>query len=60
MHVISCTSGNELPATVVRESRVRRLLLLPWLRVAYVGTNLKGPCIYTGWRRPSAVKGFVA
>lgn len=58
MHVTSCTSGIKLPAEIISKCRIRKFFLLPWLMVEYEGTNLQGPCTYTGWMRPAEVDGY--
>jgi len=49
MHVKSATTGNNLPAKIVKKSLLRRLFFLPGILVEYQGTGLKGIKTYTTW-----------
>ena len=49
MYIKSGTSGNNLPAKIVRKSFWRNLFFLPNILVEYLGSNLHGPKIYSTW-----------
>lgn len=49
MYIRSFTSGNLLPARILRKSKIRKFFGLPYIFIKYEGTNLKGPMSYTGW-----------
>jgi hypothetical protein len=55
MYVTSCTSGGKLPAKIIKKSRIRKFFQLPWIKVEYEGSNLKGPCTYISWMRVSEI-----
>ena len=56
MYVISATSGRRLPAWIVRRSRLRKWVGLPWVEVEYLSRGLKGHCLLGRvWARPSDI-----
>lgn len=55
VNVISATSGNLLPAVKIRESKIRKFFMLPWVFVGYIGTGLKGPCVCKRWYNPQDI-----
>ena len=55
MYVISATSGRRLPAWIVRGSRLRKWVGLPWVEVAYLRQGLKGYCLGQAWMRPGDI-----
>ena len=55
MYVILATSGGRLPAWIVRRSRLRKGLGLPWVEVEYLRRGLKGVCLGRAWVRPSDI-----
>ena len=49
MFVKSITTGNKLPAKIIKKSLLRSLFFLPNTLVEYQGTGLKGIKTYTTW-----------
>jgi len=55
MYVKSITSGNKLPAEIIKKSWLRRLFLLPHILVWVQGTDSKGVKFYRTWMRQSEI-----
>lgn len=55
MFVKSATSGNFLPAKIIKKSFIRKLFLLPYILIEYIGSDLKGKCKRTQWYKPSNI-----
>lgn len=55
MYIKSITTGHPMPAVQVRSSKWRRFFHLPYVLVAYFGTNLSGPRITIQWFKPSDI-----
>jgi len=55
MYVKSITTGNKLPAKIIKKSLLRRLLLLPHILVEYQGTGLQGIKNYEIWMYQSEI-----
>ena len=56
MYVISVTSGSRIPAWIVRKSRLRKWLGLPWVEVEYLSRGLKRHCLLGRvWAHPSDI-----
>lgn len=51
----SVTTGNKLPARIIKKSLLRNLFFLPSILVEYQGTGLKGIEIYTTWMRKTDI-----
>lgn len=49
MYVRSGTSGNLLPARIIRFSKLRKFFRLPSILVEVEGTNRRGPISRTSW-----------
>jgi hypothetical protein len=45
----SRTSGTQLKAEVIKESKIREFFGLPCVNLMVIGSNLKGVCIRNGW-----------
>ena len=58
MYVRSITSGYMLPAVILRKSKIRRLLALPWVEIQYVSCSLTGSTIRYGWFKPENIIGY--
>lgn len=56
MYVISMTSGRRMPAWIVRRSRLRKWVGLPWVEVEYLSRGLKRHCLLgRAWVRPGDI-----
>jgi len=55
MYVKSITTGNKLPAKIIKKSLLRRLFLLPYILVEYQGAGLRGVKDYTTWMHQSEI-----
>ena len=49
MNIRSGTSGNLLPTTVLKMSRIRKIFGWPYILIEYIGTNRRGPVTRTMW-----------
>ena len=58
MFVKSATSGNLLPAKIIKKSFIRKLFLQPYILIEYIGSDLKGKCKKTQWYKPSNIIDF--
>ena len=58
MFVKSMTSGNLLPAKIIKKSFIRKLFLQPYILIEYIGSNLEGKCNRTQWYKPSNIIDF--
>jgi len=45
----SRTSGQPLEAAILKESKIRKFFMMRCVKVAYMGSNLKGNCLRVGW-----------
>ncbi len=45
----SRTSGQQLKAEIIKESKIREFFGLRCVKVAYVGSSLRGNCLREGW-----------
>jgi len=57
MYVKSMTSGNPLPAWYVRQSKLRKFLRLPHIRLSVVVRGFSGEWASIGWYRPEEIDG---
>lgn len=58
VYITSITSGNKLPAEIVMKSKIRRFFFLSWIKVECLGTDMRGPKVYTGWYLPHDIGGY--
>lgn len=55
--VKSATSGNALPATVLKRSKMRAFFRLPSIKLAVLCTGLTGYRVSTSWYYPNDITG---